>query len=117
MRNDEEKHYLVIVKYGGEEPVINRIRESAPQIKQTIERISAGNCKLAFTSEGGDLFGYFVKTKSRAGVIKAALDGETRSTDISSLRNDDSVLVLELGQDFNARGFSNVWGWLQCNVA
>ena len=110
---DEASIYFVLIKFKGDVPTIQRIRESAPLVKSAIEKLSRNDCQLVFTSDSGDCFGYLLKTKLPAGVIRAELDGETQSSDTSPLRSDDNVLVVEVGEDFHGRGFSRAWTWLQ----
>lgn len=112
MKN-EASIYFVLIKYKGDVPTIQRIRESAPLVKSAIEKLSRNDCQLVFTSDSGDCFGYLLNTNVPARVIRAELDGQTQSSGSSPLRTDDDVLVVEVGDDFHGRGFSRAWTWLQ----
>ncbi len=109
----EYRKYFVLIKLGNSTPILQRVRESAKAIQLAIEKVSNNDCQLVFTSSSGDCFGYLLKTIVPSGVIKAELDGRTASSDTSALRSDDSVLVLEVGEDFTGTGFSRGWTWLQ----
>lgn len=111
--NSEGSIFFVLIKYKGDVPTIQRIRESAPLVKTAIEKLSRNDCQLVFTSDSGDCFGYFLKTKLPVGVIRAELEGRTESSSSSALRSDDDVLVVEIGKQFDGSGFSRAWTWLQ----
>ena len=107
------KKYFVLIKFGGEMPIRQRIMESAAPVKAAIEKLSRQDCQLVFTSDSGDCFGYFLKTSLPAGVIRAELEGRTQSSSTSPLIRGDSILVLEVEGDFDGNGFSKGWNWLQ----
>jgi hypothetical protein len=111
--NEEEKIFMALIKFNGDVPTIQRIRESAPSVKAAIEKLSRNNCQLVFTSDSGDCFAYLLKTHLPAGVICAELEGRTESSVASPLRSDDDVLVVEIGSQFTGSGFSRAWTWLQ----
>lgn len=113
MRNEEEKIFIVLIHLGGNIPTMERIRETAPRVKQAIEKLSKNNCQLVSASDSGNSFSYFLKTKLPSEVIRAELFGKTKSSEISPLLNDDSALILEVGSEYSGMGFSKAWTWLQ----
>lgn len=113
MNDDEARKYFVLIKFGGEAPIRQRIMESAAPVKAAIEKLSKRDCQLVFTSDSGDCFGYFMKTGLPIGVIRAELEGRTQSSTVSPLVRGDSLLVLEVEGDFDGLGFSKGWNWLQ----
>jgi hypothetical protein len=113
MESEEGKKFFVLIKFGGDIPIRQRIMESARPVKEAIEKISRKDCQLVFTSDSGDCFGYFLKTSLPAGVVRAELEGRTQSSTTSALGNGDSVFVLEVGEEFDGLGFSRGWTWLQ----
>ena len=113
MPNDIERNFFVLIKFAGDVPIRERILESAKPIKEIIERISNGNYQLVFTADSGDSFGYFLRSKEKASLISAHIQGSTNKTGAAPLLNRDSILVLEVGDDFYGYGFSKGWSWLQ----
>lgn len=113
----EERRYLVIIRLGRSTvPTVDRVNEAAPKIKEYIERASNKNCKLFMTTPDGSTFGFFFKSKKDANLITIELIGDTNGPQGPSiLRNDDSMIITELGADFSGKGFSNGWNWLQHN--
>lgn len=113
MDGDEGKKYFVLIKFGGDSPIRQRIMESAAPIKNSIERLSRNDCQLVFTSDSGDCFGYFLKSSLPVDVIRAELQGRTNTPGASPLIDGDSLLILEAEGSFTASGFSKGWNWLQ----
>lgn len=112
MSAEETKTYFVVIRYGGDEPIINRIRECAAEVKETIERVSSGRNQLVFTSQSGDCFGYLLQSELPMGAITAKLNGETHSDEPSPLRIEDRTFIIEVGEQYGGRGFSKAWNWL-----
>ena len=108
------KKYIVIIRLGEAVPSKERVMEAVPKIKAEIEGISKKDCQLAFTTPDGSTFGFLLKTSIPAGVIHARLCGDTtKDRRPSILRNEDSILVVEVGDDLAGMGFSRAWTWLQ----
>ena len=98
-----------------------RIRDTAPGIKDVLEGISGGNCQLAYASHDGASFGFLLSTRLTAAQIINRLESPSpdgtppEKLRGSSLQNDDEVLVLELGDDYFARRLGRAMTWLQRN--
>ena len=106
--------YIVIIRLGEALPTRERVIEAAPKIRSEIESISKKDCQLAFTTPDGSTFGYLLQASVSAGVINARLCGRGSNDDGPSiLRSDDSILVVEVGDDLAGTGFSRAWSWLQ----
>jgi hypothetical protein len=119
------KRYLVHIKFGGDVPLRERIMQSAPILQGHISRLSHGKCQLAWTSDDGGSFAFFMLCDMPAGFIRNQLqspgiaDWERRPGRLpregSALTNADSIFVIEVGEDFSAEGFGRAWTWLQHN--
>lgn len=118
-----EKRFLVHIRIGSAAPSRQRLIDACPAVKATIERLSNGNCQLAYTSSDGGTFGYLLKTSKPSAMIRAEIEGTSNKPPkygedepmppSSPLLNDDCILVLEIGEDFAGHGFSRAWTWLQ----
>jgi len=102
-----EKCYLVHVNLGGK-PSSARIKEAASQIKALVTELSPDH-QLAYTSGDGSTFGFFINSHLKSGQITGRInspggDDAFRETRLlpSPLRTDDSMLVLEIGEDVSA---------------
>jgi hypothetical protein len=100
--DDVPERRLLIVVRGDEKPlpVIQRVTE-------IMNGLSRGKTHLAFNSADGTLVGLYAKSTRPLPVIRAALEGP------SSYKDRGFVLVLEIGEDFQAIGNSRGWQWLQ----
>ena len=124
------RRYLVHVRLGaGKPPTSYRLQTAAAGIKEILEAIAfgTGNLKLAYTSHDGATFGFLIKTYKSSDSIMAELQSpgndswtplgrehKSKTEGISPpLLNDDSVLIVEIGDDFIGHGFSKAWTWLQ----
>lgn len=106
--------YLVIIRFGDAGVITARVRESAPLIKKTIEKLSDGECQLAFTSRDGSAFAYLMKTTAPLPVVRAELFGTSQNArGASPLLDGDSYLAIEVGAGFDGVGLSRAWTWLQ----
>jgi hypothetical protein len=99
---DVERRHIVLLRF---DPA-----DRAPATKlavETIEAMSKGDYRLAFSSEKGETLGVFMKSRKVAAVIRAALQKQyakgTRTF----------IMVIELGDDWSAFGNSRGWEWLQ----
>lgn len=119
------KRYLVHIRIGSGKPPLHRIKQAAAGVKEVLESLTVGtgNCKLAYTTQDGSSFGYFIKTNRHAGAIRAQLEcpGNPDNHLLENpkphipppLLGEDSILVIEIGEDFSGNGFSKAWTWLQ----
>jgi hypothetical protein len=71
--------------------------------------MSKGHSQLAFTSADASVVGVFVKVAKPAPVLRSALENAATPNDRGF------VMVLELGEEFDAIGNSRGWQWLQHN--
>ena len=113
-----ERCYLLHVNLGGK-PSKSRIAEAAQQIKTLVERLSPDH-QLAYTSGDGSAFGFFLKSSLRAGEIAHRVHSPgsndpnpAQVAPPSPLRNEDSLLVLEIGADVSEIGKNRVQAWFQ----
>lgn len=109
----EKKIYLAVIRLSAENSNRTHVLEVAPLIKQIIEKNSNKECKLAFTDSDGYGFSYFLKTTSEAGYLRNLLCEKDNNGKGCALRSGDSLLILEIGDEFAGTGFSNAWTWLQ----
>lgn len=107
------KTFLIIIRLANENANPRHLRENGPLIKGVIEKYSANDCQLVFTSPDGSTFGWMLNTAEPLDKFKAALYGKTNDSKTSPLLNGDHFLGLELGKEFEGTGFSNAWTWLQ----
>jgi len=114
-----DRYYFVIVKIGGQKPLIERLQKAAPEILLALTKVSNGNMEQAFRSTDGSTFGYLVKTGAFAQTILQALhtsptDSYTSNIGESPLQGDDAAFVLELGEDIKGDNlFNRAKTWLQ----
>jgi hypothetical protein len=113
-----EKCYLLHVNLGGK-PSKSRIAEAAQQINTLVEQLSPDH-QLAYTSGDGSAFGFFLKSSRRAGQIAHRINSPVsddkdpaQAAPPSPLRNDDSLLVMEIGEDVSMVGKTRVQAWFQ----
>ena len=104
---ETERRYLVLIQLGRSEADIDRIQEAVPGIQQTLDDISNGDCQFAFASHDGSTFGFLLRSRMDAHDIRVMLETN------QSMRNGDSILVLEAGRHFSGTGFSRAGAWLQ----
>lgn len=120
------RRYLVHIRIGSAKtPTSSRIAEAAEGVKKVLEFLAPGkgNCQLAYTSHDGATFGFLLKTTRFAGAIRAQLESPGKSHDLLDrtpqpmirppLTGDDSILVVELGEDMSTLGFTRAGTWLQ----
>jgi hypothetical protein len=85
---------------------MQRIASDMPQIMAFLTRFSKGEHELAFRSNDGQLFGYFLKTATPQ-FLQAEFDK------CEGTHNGDAMLVFEAGKLVSGNGFSRAWTWLQ----
>lgn len=101
-----EKVFLIIVELGNSSNM-QRIAKDIPGILSVFKRLSNGLPEQVFRSDNGRLFGYFTKSKKSINFFRAEFEKS------GSTINEDTILVLEVGEQFTGLGFSRAWTWLQ----
>ena len=118
------KRYLVHVKFGGDVPLRQRLPEAVPVLKDHVARLARAKAQLAWTSGDGGSFGFFMLCDLPAAAIRSQLQSPgvdswqkpgRLPTEGSALTNADSIIVIEIGEDFSGEGFGRAWTWLQHN--
>lgn len=110
-----ELHYfLLVVKVGESQPSVERRAEAGQQVKDVVEQVAhEGEYRFAFSSHDAATFGFLFLSSWHPDEVRARLYTSRSKAEPSPLRNEDSSLILELGEDFSGRGFSRAWTWLQ----
>lgn len=96
--------YLVYIILSKQERS-SRLADFVGDLQKLLQRV--GTYELAFRSETGDVFGYFIHTEEAPVQIRKRLES------LTSTRNDDVITIIELGSKFAAIGNSRAWTWLQ----
>ncbi len=121
----EKRKYLIQMRFAADASDKARIAECVPQIKRLIERICDKDCVLVWTATDGCSFAFFGNSTHNArwiyqelmtpgqhgGDWRNAIDG--KPAEPSPMRRGDDLLVMEIGADFMASGYSKGWTWLQ----
>ena len=113
MNEVASRNFLVIVYLSDyEEPIIDRIKQHGPAIKQVMEEISedGSDPKLAFNSKNADTTGYFVHSQLKSWEIISKLQSPARIT--SPIQFKDRILVLELGRNFAHHRHDGLLNWM-----
>jgi len=129
VEENQQNIYLIHIRFGGDQPLIERISESVTLIKAALSKISENNFKLAYSSKGSDTIGFLVKTRLDAGPVLGQLQNPGKSEwymsrkeidaaqnappTPSPLRAGDTVMVFKIGDDFSENGFGVVRSWLE----
>lgn len=123
----EAKKYLVHFKFGGTEPLIQRLQESVPIIMMMLKKFSLNAPTLVYRSDDGGTFGYLIKSKLPAAVIRSQIDspgtndwfklmsGNTESAPPSPTQLKDQILVLEIGDEHADINLNVISHWLTKN--
>lgn len=99
-----------------------RLQVFTPALRELLARISTEPIELFFRSENYDVFGFFIRSKLRAGQILAAVESPQRESwekgggkDFPPfLTGEDHVAVIQVGPDHSSRvGFSRALTWMQ----
>jgi hypothetical protein len=85
---------------------IQRLAADVPKITDFVGRFSKGEHELAFRSNDGHLFGYFLKTATPQ-FLQPEFDK------CEGTQNGDSLIVFEAGELLAGVGFTRAWTWLQ----
>jgi hypothetical protein len=113
----EGKQFLVVLQLGKAD--VQRLQSLVPKLKKHLESLSNEPIEQVFRSVSADIFGYAIRSKLAAGQIAASIETPERDssrelTKPPFLDSRDHVLVLELGEDFQAGpGFTRFGTWLQ----
>lgn len=120
------KRCLLIVRLGGT-PQRAQIAAAGKAVEAAIARFvkDKRDYQFAFTSSDATCFGFLVRTPLNPAIIRNRIHTPTREPDRMSddwsdympspLTGNDSVMVLELGDDFAASrdGFGKATNWLK----
>lgn len=130
MRDRPPTNYLVVITLSEyEQPIIGRIRQHGPMIKQIMEMISAKDTEptIAFNSRTGETIGYLL----RSGLHPIAIISQLESPGTNDPRNPkfhksdkmsspiqvkDRILVLELGSESASVRYGGLTNWLNQNL-
>ena len=124
------KNFLVVITLSEyEQPIIDRIRQHGPMIKQIMTMVSEKDAepKLAFNSKTGETIGYLIRSQLHPGAIISQLEspGTNDPTNPRFYRDDkmtspiqvrDRILVLELGETFSSVRYEGLLNWLKKNL-
>ncbi|USG62499.1 hypothetical protein NBZ79_05870 [Sneathiella marina] len=88
---------------------LQRIADDVPEIISVLKRLADGELQQVFRSRDGLVFGFFMRTSLPLDVVRSSLQRSEASL------GDDSFLLLEVSDEFSAKGFSRAWTWLQHN--
>lgn len=118
-----EKHYLVVIRFGGEEPIIRRLQESFPTIERLMNILSDGRFQQAFRSHDGDTFAFALESRHNAQLICSQIHapggkdrkGHEWPSLPSPIQTRDKVIVLELGDNHFDYNNNVLTGWLERN--
>ncbi len=91
----------------------NRVVDVCKRVVEQINVLSTRKTQLMFTDSDGITFGFFLTSDKPAGYIRASLTGDTATGHDSILLNGDSVVVMELGEEFSGFGDALHYSWLQ----
>ncbi len=97
--------YCVVIQLDSASDIL-RLREDVPQIVAILKNYSASD-EMAFRSNDGLLFGWFIDTDKPTDLIRKTIEGST------SFRNKDSIMIFGIGEGLSGRGFTRQWTWLQ----
>lgn len=121
----EKRKYLIQIRFAADSSDRARIVECVPQFKRLIERMSDNDCVLVWTATDGKSFAYFANVAHNARWIYSELMAPGQhglnlglhrldeKGEPSPMRRGDDLLVMEIGTDFMATGYSKGWTWLQ----
>jgi hypothetical protein len=107
----EGKRFLVHIELAGAD--IRRLQALVPPLHEAFQRMSNGNYQQAYHSPARDTLGYLLRTALAAAQVRARLKesgpsgGHGRFPKPPILASHDKVLVLEIGEEFDAREFKD----------
>lgn len=100
------KRYAVLVQLGRAADR-QRLAEAGLAFNALVKRWSRDESTLLCASGDGLLFGFLLKSTLPVDVMRAEFQKSPAT------RNEDSLIILEIGADFTGIGFSRAWTWLQ----
>jgi hypothetical protein len=104
----ESKRYCVIFQLG-KASTFHRAANTAKSLVVLVDGWSGGNKESLFHSHDAQQFGYVFSSRKPVAMMRAEFETSI-ATD-----NNDSVLFIEIGSDFDRVGFSQAAGWLSRN--
>lgn len=117
-----DRLYLVHIRLGTLRPLIDRIRETIPGVRDELTRLSDGRLERAWSEENGSIHQFFVVTNLTAGQIIGRLNAPDRPDIMynrsarprgSSLDPEDQIAVMEIGDDFAEQRLPVPMAWLK----
>lgn len=96
--------YCVIIQLDNKSD-LGRVRSDVPAIVSLIKGHSEED-EMAFRSNDGVLFGWFIRTNKPIDMIRNAIEG------CPSFRNEDSFIAFEVGSGLSGKGFTRQWNFL-----
>lgn len=109
----DPRRYFIVVRFGGETPIIERLRNSLENMKEVLSRISGGEFELAFRSHDAGCIGFLLKTKLEPQQIMRRLHNGSLANTGDSIVSHDEVLIVEAGEGFGGQNFGRSLAWLQ----
>jgi hypothetical protein len=106
MADTHQQARLLAVVQLKPDSTMQRIAADVPQIVEFIKRFSKGDHELAFRSNDGLIFGYFLKTNTPQ-FMQPEFDK------CPGTQNGDAFLAFVAGDLIAGSGFSRAWTWLQ----
>lgn len=108
MAENKQRRYCVVIELEASS-TLERIANDMPQIIRVLASYSDTEPQIAFRSNDGILFSYFVKSALSLNILRAEF--ERNSGD-----GRDKMIAFEIGRDLTGtEGFSRAWTWLQRN--
>ncbi|PIV78814.1 MAG: hypothetical protein COW54_07365 [Rhodobacteraceae bacterium CG17_big_fil_post_rev_8_21_14_2_50_63_15] len=83
-----------------------RLKNDVPVIVSLIRGHSDKN-EMAFRSNDGVLFGWFIQTNKPIDMIRNAIEGSL------AWQSADSIMIFEVSKGLSGKGFTRQWAWLQ----
>jgi len=108
-KDREGTRYLIVLTLGDAAPT--RLQSLVPALQEILKSLSKTPSEQAFHSAARDVFGYFLVSALSAHQIKTRIEPPDRQQPF--LSSSDAVLIVELGEHFDASGRSRAWTWLQ----
>lgn len=117
---DDGNRYLVLVSFDPCTP--ERLMQSVPGLKATLEKMSSSPVEQLFRSVQADYCGYLMRSRRSASQIKQRLESPNSRTAVWDddgwrepfLTNRDSLAVIEIGSDLAlSQGLSRALTWFQ----
>jgi hypothetical protein len=111
----EGARYLVIFSLGDASHA--RLTTLVPNLTSVLKGLSEAPIEQAFRSATADTFGYFIRSKLPARQLVSQIQSPDRIEPF--LTNSDSMLIVQIGDDFSGFGRSKVPSgvWLELKVA